>query len=140
MSQKIILYGTPSCPMVPPVRGLLNRAQAQFEYINIAQDETGAAIVMGINSGNKSVPTLIFPDGSTLTEPSINGLKTKLNGLGYKITAPSWRDSLVENPFTSILGAGSLLFGLFDGPNNIFVIIGIALLLLPVIQHQRNNR
>ena len=40
---------------------------------------------MEINHGNASVPTLVFPDGSTLTEPSDQALRQKLNGLGFEV-------------------------------------------------------
>ena len=40
---------------------------------------------MEINHGNASVPTLVFPDGSTLTEPSDQALRQKLNGFGFEV-------------------------------------------------------
>lgn len=85
MAEKIVVYGHPGCPGVPPVRGMLNSAHIEFEYINIHQDEAAAAKVREINKGNESVPTLVFPDGSTLTEPSGLALQRKLASMGYKI-------------------------------------------------------
>ena len=90
------MYGTPTCPMVPPVRGMLNRAQAPFDYVNIAEDAAGKGKVMAINDGNASVPTLVFPDGSTLTEPSTAVLRDKLHSLGYKVPPPNLWQSLRE--------------------------------------------
>ena len=84
-NQKITVYGHPTCPMVPPVLGMLKQAQAQYDYINIHADETGAERVRQINNGNESVPTLVFPDGSTLTEPSVKALRQKLEAMGYKV-------------------------------------------------------
>ena len=84
-SDTVLLYGHAACPMVPPVRGLLRRSRVPYKYIDIHRDEEGRARVQDINGGNESVPTLVFPDGSTLTEPSTGMLKRKLNALGYSV-------------------------------------------------------
>ena len=60
MSEKIMLYGTPLCGMVPPVRGVLDRAGASYEYIDISQDDVARQRVREINEGLESVPTLEF--------------------------------------------------------------------------------
>jgi mycoredoxin len=133
MSQKIILYGTPICPMVPPVRGMLERSQADFEYINIHQDSDGRERVRQINNGNESVPTLVFSDGSTLTEPSTEELKGKLEALGYQVTPPTARQALRENPIISLLGLLFLLMGFFNG-NRWLIGFGIVLLLYSIFK------
>ena len=135
-TEKVIMYGTPTCPMVPPVRGMLNRAQVAFEYVNIAEDAEGKGKVMAINDGNASVPTLVFPDGSTLTEPSTAVLRQKLQSLGYKVPQPNLWQSLRDNPFFSIMGTAMLLFGLYDG-NWAFVLFGLALLGYAVVVSRR---
>ncbi|MBK7893523.1 MAG: hypothetical protein IPJ90_01205 [Anaerolineaceae bacterium] len=126
-TNKVIMYGTPTCPMVPPVRGMLDRAQAPFEYINIAEDAAGKGTVMAINDGNASVPTLVFPDGSTLTEPSTAVLRQKLQSLGYTVPQPTLWQSLRDNPFFSIMGSAMFLFGLYDG-NWVFMAFGLGLM------------
>lgn len=84
--QKIIVYGHPNCGMVRPVRETLHAARAPYQYVNIYQSEEGMKQVARINNGNLSVPTLVFPDRSSLTEPSIPDLRSKLEENGYKIT------------------------------------------------------
>ncbi|HYD34467.1 MAG TPA: glutaredoxin domain-containing protein [Vitreimonas sp.] len=49
-----------------------------FQEINIEDDEVAAEKVIEINNGYRSVPTLVFNDGSTLTEPSVMELEKKL--------------------------------------------------------------
>jgi mycoredoxin len=90
-NKKIILYAHPACPSVYPVQGVLKQAEAEFEYINIYEDYAAREHVREINSGYESVPTLIFPDGSTLTEPSESQLRRKLQQMGYIV------------PFTAII-------------------------------------
>jgi mycoredoxin len=106
MDEKIILYGHPTCPSVGPIRGLMARSRVEYEYVNIRQDIEAAEIVRGINNGFESVPTLVFPDGSTLTEPSTSELKAKLESLGYKIGPLAW---LIGNFWVILFLAAGLL-------------------------------
>lgn len=90
MSDTVIVYGHPTCPNIGPVKGLLTQAKVKFEYIDIHQDSAAAARVRAINNGNESVPTLVFPDGSALTEPTVAKLKSKLESLGHKVGLAAW--------------------------------------------------
>ncbi len=85
MKEKILVYGRPYCAMVPPVRKLLERAEVDYEYTDIWEDEEAAARVRRINQGNETVPTLVFPDGATMTEPSLRELLGKLAEMGYQL-------------------------------------------------------
>ena len=134
--KKVVMYGTPTCPMVPPVRGMLNRAQVAFEYVDIAEDAESREKVMAINDGNASVPTLVFPDGSTLTEPSTAVLQKKLETLGYTVPKPNLWQSLRDNPFYSIMGLVGILFGVYDG-NWGFVLLGFAVLAYTIATSRR---
>lgn len=90
MSRNIFFFGHSACPSVPFVRIILERSGAAFEYINIHADEAGRARVREINNGYESVPTLVFPDGSTLTEPTMRTLREKLTALGYEVQPVEW--------------------------------------------------
>lgn len=90
MTKPITVYGHPACPGVGPVRAMLGQSKVEYIYVNIRQDPDGAAIVRSINNGNESVPTLVFPDGTTLTEPSTGELKQKLESLGYRVSPLAW--------------------------------------------------
>ncbi len=85
MYGKIVLYGSDLCPMVPPVRNLLDRAKADYQYISISRNRAAKDEVMAINNGNASVPTLVFPDGSTLTEPTLAELTARLEGMDLTV-------------------------------------------------------
>jgi mycoredoxin len=90
MQDTITVYGHPTCPNLGPVKGLLTQSNVKFEYIDIHQDGAAAARVRTINNGNESVPTLVFPDGSTLTEPTVGELRSKLKSLGYQVGLVAW--------------------------------------------------
>ncbi len=107
MLDAIIVYGHPTCPGLGPVKGLLTQSKVKFEYIDIHQDSLAAARVCAINNGNESVPTLVFPDGSTLTEPTVGELKSKLESVGYQVGFVAW---LIGNIWIIIfIGAGVLI-------------------------------
>jgi mycoredoxin len=75
---KIKLYGTSWCGDTRRTRIFLETNHIDFEWIDIDNDSVGAKRVEEINNGYRSVPTLVFPDNSTLTEPSIYELSKKL--------------------------------------------------------------
>lgn len=52
------------------MQAALDELGVVYEYVNIRKDEVGRLRVREINNGYESVPTLVFPDGSTSTEPS----------------------------------------------------------------------
>lgn len=83
------------------MRGLLAQAKVPYDYIDITSDPTAAAKVRAINEGNESVPTLVFPDGSSLTEPSAGQLKQKLESLGYRVGPLAW---LIGNAWQIVTG------------------------------------
>lgn len=84
-AQKIKMYAHNACPQVPGVVGMLQQSRADYDYINIKQDDDAREWVREVNNGYESVPTLLFPDGSTLTEPSANELRDKLKAMGYTV-------------------------------------------------------
>lgn len=98
---KITLYGHATCPNVAPIKGLLKLSKVEFEYVDIHKEPADAEIVRTINDGYESVPTLVFPDGSTLTEPSINVIKAKLAQFGYEVGTGAW---LVGNAWLIFVG------------------------------------
>ena len=48
------------------------------DRLNIEQDEAAAEYVMSVNGGNQTVPTVVFPDGTALTNPSAAQVKAQL--------------------------------------------------------------
>jgi len=58
------------------------RAKKFFEaHLRVGLEENAEAtnFVMKINNGYKSVPTIVFPDGSLLVEPGWEELKAKFS-------------------------------------------------------------
>lgn len=78
---RIVMYGTPWCGDCRRARRIFDEQRIAYDYIDIEQHEEGRQIVERLNNGYQSVPTIIFPDGSVLTEPSSAILLAKLRGI-----------------------------------------------------------
>lgn len=78
MDRKIRVYGTRWCGDTRHTRSLLDSYDVDYEFIDIDESDEGERIVKEINHGNRSVPTIIFEDGSVLVEPSEELLERKL--------------------------------------------------------------
>ena len=75
---KIKVYGTTWCPDCVRAKGVLAKHSAAFDWIDISNDAEARVYVEKVNKGNRSVPTIVFPDGSVLVEPSNAELEKKL--------------------------------------------------------------
>jgi mycoredoxin len=74
----IIVYGTSWCGGSRRCRLLLERFGIPYQWVDIDQDEKAARFVESVNRGFRSVPTIVWPDGTRLTEPSETELANKL--------------------------------------------------------------
>jgi mycoredoxin len=80
MSAQITMYSTPWCGYCRRLKGQLDRAGIAFTEVNIEKDPKSADYVMSVNGGNAVVPTVLFADGSALTNPSLAQVQAKLAG------------------------------------------------------------
>lgn len=73
------LYSTPWCGYCLRLKRQLDREGVAFNEVDIEQDPQAEAIVKQANGGNATVPTLVFDDGSALTNPSLKQVLAKLD-------------------------------------------------------------
>jgi mycoredoxin len=73
-----IVYTTTWCGYCSRLKRQMQRADIGFTEIDIEQDPVAAAVVARLNDGDQTVPTVVFPDGSTLTNPSMREVAAKL--------------------------------------------------------------
>lgn len=76
---KITVYATRWCGDCRRARRFLEKHQIPFEWIDIDHDPKAEQYVLEVNHGMRSVPTIVFEDGSILVEPSNAQLESKLN-------------------------------------------------------------
>jgi mycoredoxin len=75
------MYSTPWCGYCHRLKSQLDREGIEFEIVDIEQHPEAAEAVARVNDGNQTVPTLLFTDGSTQTNPSVAQVKEKLAAL-----------------------------------------------------------
>ena len=80
-NQQITVYGTSWCGDCKRALRVLDQHQASYQYVNIEADDSARSYVEQVNRGAQSVPTIVFPDGSVLVEPSSSTLAQKLAAL-----------------------------------------------------------
>jgi len=82
---QITIYGTAWCGGSRRARLLLDEHGIPYRWVDIEADEAAARTLESLNRGYRSVPTIVWPDGSTLVEPSVEELSKKL---GIALTSP----------------------------------------------------
>jgi len=78
MEQKLRVIGASWCPDCKRAKTFLGQHRIEFEWVDMESDPTAQEEVERINGGKRIIPTIIFPDGSILTEPSNDELAEKL--------------------------------------------------------------
>ena len=78
MSGQLIMYTTPWCGFCRNLKKQLARDGIEMAEVDIEQDSAAAEFVMSVNGGNQTVPTVVFPDGTTLVNPSAAQVRERL--------------------------------------------------------------
>ncbi|MEO6821399.1 MAG: glutaredoxin domain-containing protein, partial [Candidatus Nanopelagicales bacterium] len=60
----VTMYSTPWCGYCQRLKGQMTREGIAWTEVDIEQDDQAAELVMNVNGGNQTVPTLLFPDGT----------------------------------------------------------------------------
>ena len=79
---QITMYSADWCGDCRRSKRLLNELNVPYTMIDVDTDESAAEKVIEINGGMRSIPVIVFDDGTHLTEPSDAVLKEKLLALG----------------------------------------------------------
>ena len=69
MPAQITVYGAPWCPDCRRSKKFLAEMRVPYRWVDIEQDQEGAAVVRAKNDGKQVIPTILFEDGSVLVEP-----------------------------------------------------------------------
>lgn len=78
---EITMYGAEWCGDCRRSKRFLDSNGVTYNYIDVETDTSASDKVIEINGGMRSIPVILFPDGTHLTEPSDNALKEKLEEL-----------------------------------------------------------
>lgn len=74
----ITMFTTEWCGYCKRLKRQLDEAGVGYNEINIEEHPETVEIVAAVNDGNHTVPTVIYPDGSTATNPSLADVQFQL--------------------------------------------------------------
>jgi mycoredoxin len=81
VSGQLIMYTTSWCGFCRNLKRQLNKVGIEISEVDIEHDQAAADYVMSVNGGNQTVPTIVFPDGTTLVNPSAAQVRARLAGV-----------------------------------------------------------
>jgi len=74
----VTMFTTTWCGYCRRLKGQLGDAGIPFTEVDVEHHDDAAEYVERVNSGNRTVPTVVFPDGSATTNPSLAEVRTRL--------------------------------------------------------------
>ena len=80
MPAPLTMYTTQWCAFCKRLKAQLARDGIEMTEVDIERDPAAAEYVMSVNGGNQTVPTVVFPDGSVMVNPSAIQVKKRLAG------------------------------------------------------------
>jgi mycoredoxin len=75
----VTMFSTTWCGYCRRLKSQMDEAGIAYTEVNIEEQPDAAAFVEQVNGGNQTVPTLLFPDGSAATNPSLAEVRTRLS-------------------------------------------------------------
>ena len=78
MIENIVMYGADWCGDCRRSKAFLETRRVPFTYIDLEERPEQMQEVIARNDGMRSIPVIVFDDGSHLTEPSNEALAAKL--------------------------------------------------------------
>jgi len=80
VSESVTMYTTQWCAFCRRLKSQLACDGIEVAEVDIERDEDEARYVISVNGGNMTVPTVVFPDGTAMTNPSAAQVKERLRG------------------------------------------------------------
>jgi mycoredoxin len=71
------MYTTEYCSDCHRAKAFFEANDIEYMQVGLEGNREATEFVVTVNKGNRSVPTIVFPDGSVLVEPSWDELKDK---------------------------------------------------------------
>jgi thioredoxin reductase (NADPH) len=76
---ELTVYGAPWCPHCRNTKQFLEAQRVDFEYVDIDRDPAAVAAIEQLQHGGRTIPTLVFPDGTFVVAPSNDELAQRLD-------------------------------------------------------------
>ena len=75
---QIVMYSTTWCGYCKRLKTQLDSAKIAYTEVNVEEVPGTAEYVESVNNGNRVVPTVVFPDGTSATNPSLRDVQSRL--------------------------------------------------------------
>lgn len=75
----VTMFSTTWCGYCRRLKSQMDDAGIAYTEVNIEEQPDAAAFVEQVNGGNQTVPTVLFPDGSAATNPSLAEVRARLS-------------------------------------------------------------
>ncbi|UER55908.1 mycoredoxin [Kineosporiaceae bacterium SCSIO 59966] len=72
------MFTTTWCGYCRVLKRAMDREGLAYREVNIEEEPDAAEFVMSVNGGNRTVPTVLFPDGSAATNPPLSLVQERL--------------------------------------------------------------
>ncbi|MFT3894517.1 MAG: glutaredoxin family protein [Anaerolineales bacterium] len=76
---QIVVYSTEYCPDCIRVKKYFEANHISYLRVGLEGNQEATEFVMQVNHGYRSVPTIVFPDGSIMVEPGWHELNEKFS-------------------------------------------------------------
>ena len=76
---QIVMYTTQYCSDCNRAKAFFEANHVEYLRVSLENDQEATEFVMNVNNGHRTVPTIIFPDGVVLAEPSWEELRQKIS-------------------------------------------------------------
>ena len=81
MPGTVTMYSTTWCGYCRRLKSQMEREGIRYVEVDIERDPEAADFVMQVNGGNQTVPTVVFPDGTALTNPSYQEILGRIRAI-----------------------------------------------------------
>jgi len=78
----VTMFTTPWCGYCKRLKRQMIDAGIAFDEVDIEREPAAAQVVEEVNHGNQTVPTLVFADGTAMTNPSLAQITDRLATIG----------------------------------------------------------
>ena len=75
----VTMYSTTWCGYCRRLKTQLDSVGIGYTEVDIEQHPDAAELVASLNGGNQTVPTVVFPDGTAATNPSLVEVRSRLS-------------------------------------------------------------
>lgn len=74
----ITMFSTEWCGYCKRLKLMLDKTGIGYTLVDIEQTPGTEELVKSVNGGNAVVPTVVYPDGTTATNPTLSDVKSAL--------------------------------------------------------------